>query len=83
MTGDSNYVTSEGVRVGDNGVTPKKIGELVGDSPERCEYELPSGWRIVIEKNGTPTIGKYVTFDAEKSRVTTIRKYKKLGAPYK
>ena len=83
MTGDSNYVTPEGVRVGDNGVTPTKTGILVGDSPDRCEYELPSGWRIVIEKIGTPTIGNYITFDAEKSKVSTIRKYKKLGAPYK
>lgn len=78
FTGDTNFTTPEGIRVGDNGVKVKQLGILKGDESRRCEYELPSKWKAVLRKTDTLKLGSIFTFgnDPEKMKIITIRKYK-------
>ncbi|MGD0590747.1 MAG: hypothetical protein ABSA44_08115 [Bacteroidota bacterium] len=77
FTADSNFVTPEGVKIGDNGIKVLKIGKTTSNGLNMCEYELPSKWRVVLKKDSSSKSGltKLYSYDPEKMKVITIRKY--------
>jgi hypothetical protein len=79
LTGDSNFVTPEGVRVGNNGVKAKQIGKLVYNRKDLCEYELPSKWRVLLKRIDTLKISNTFILgnSPEKMEIISIRNYKK------
>jgi hypothetical protein len=77
FTGDSNFVTPEGVRIGDNALKVEKMGVKIRNSPKFCEYELPSKWIVFLRKVDTVKIGNITSYsnNPSKMKVITFRKY--------
>jgi hypothetical protein len=75
LTSDSNFITPEGIRIGDNAVKADQSGKLVLNSNNYCIYEMPSKWTIVFEvidtlNRATMNINK----NLGKMKAVTIRK---------
>jgi hypothetical protein len=51
--GDSNYVSPEGLRIGDRCDKVKLLGKLKHYDSQMSEYELPSKWTVILEKIDT------------------------------
>jgi hypothetical protein len=53
FTGDTNFITPEGIRVGDNGSKIKEFCALRSGSSRLTEYELPSKWKALLASSDT------------------------------